>query len=346
MESRYGRYILGSALWKVRGIALWMIYSCGRAVVEVCGSVVVGLRSGRVVGWSGPESKTATQIGMLMKDNQILKMKRAVDEQSLEIQEYKEQVAELEEKLETSKAKFAARAERWRQKVNKTAEEVFTDFQLKCQKQVKEQLHYAHEELADLRFDLEDSRDEVDHLLQELMVLHQDMAELQRLFSADSLVGIVRDMSDEVLPAQGGWDKVHRLWRDYVGIRPRYAGWGALASRWEDVVGSALWMKDRCAELEVQGQENRDLREELDILRQELYILQSPPPAVVLDSIYMSTEEPDMTMDELDNSGEYQSTRLEHGIVTLDEAHESLCEEDAAILNTSTHRLACGDDQT
>ncbi|XP_078690069.1 uncharacterized protein LOC144921202 [Branchiostoma floridae x Branchiostoma belcheri] len=229
---------------------------------------------------------------MLMKDNQILKMKRAVDEQSLEIQEYKEQVAELEEKLETSKARFAARAERWRQKVNKTAEEVFTDFQLKCQKQIKEQLHYAHEELADLRFDLQDSRDEVDHLLQELMVLHQDMAELQRLFSAD---------------------------------------------RWEDVVGSALWMKDRCAELEVQGQENRDLREELDILRQELYILQSPPPAVVLDSIYMSTEETDVTMDELDNS------------VTLDEEHESLCEEDAAILNTSlprTHRLDCGDDQT
>ncbi|XP_019628849.1 PREDICTED: uncharacterized protein LOC109473430 [Branchiostoma belcheri] len=128
---------------------------------------------------------------MLMKDNQILKMKRAVDEQSLEIQEYKEQVAELEEKLETSKARFAARAERWRQKVNKTAEEVFTDFQLKCQKQIKEQLHYAHEELADLRFDLQDSRDEVDHLLQELMVLNQDMAELQRLFSADRWADVI-----------------------------------------------------------------------------------------------------------------------------------------------------------
>ncbi|XP_035678802.1 polyamine-modulated factor 1-binding protein 1-like [Branchiostoma floridae] len=122
---------------------------------------------------------------MLMKDNQILKMRRALDEQNVEIQEYKEQVAELEEKIKTCKAKFAARAEKWRQKVNKTAEEVFTDFQLKCQKQVKEHLHDVHEELADLRLDLRDSQDEEKRLLQELTVLQDDMDGLQRVFSAE-----------------------------------------------------------------------------------------------------------------------------------------------------------------
>ncbi|XP_066289258.1 golgin subfamily A member 6-like protein 7 [Branchiostoma lanceolatum] len=174
---------------------------------------------------------------MLMKDNQILKMKRAVDEQNLEIQEYKEQVADLEEQLktskaqfETSKAKFAARAEKWRRKINKTAEEVFTDFQLKCQKQVKEHLQYVHEEIADLRLDLQDSRDEETRLLQELAELQDDMGDLQQMFRAD---------------------------------------------RWEDVVGSALRMKDRCAEMEEQSQENKDLRQELESLRQELQTLRS-----------------------------------------------------------------------
>ncbi|KAI8502694.1 hypothetical protein Bbelb_193960 [Branchiostoma belcheri] len=68
-EERYGRYILGSALWKVRGRALWKVYPlaarCGRsaeerygryipwqrAVEEVCGSVVVGLH---FLIWSCP----------------------------------------------------------------------------------------------------------------------------------------------------------------------------------------------------------------------------------------------------------------------------------------------------
>ncbi|XP_078606973.1 uncharacterized protein LOC144879420 [Branchiostoma floridae x Branchiostoma japonicum] len=152
---------------------------------------------------------------MLMKDNQILKMRRALDEQNVEIQEYKEQVADLEEKIKTSKAKFAARAEKWRQKVNKTAEEVFTDFQLTCQKQVKEHLHDVHEELADLRLDLQDSQDEEKRLLQELMVLQDDMDGLQRVFSTERW----EDAVDSALRMNDRCAELERQSQENKGLR-------------------------------------------------------------------------------------------------------------------------------